>query len=183
MALLFILLLIVSSPQGLPLWSPLQLLNAFFFNFSIWLLTKEFALWTEEGNLWLQPSFFVCHWCSFLHVGLMRRGRCSSWEHVVSWKPSASVQRASPHGERGQFHMEGTLWERVLPLPVSWWELFSYRWTYQEFFSRYRVLMKQKDVLSDRKQTCKNVLEKLILVRRIFIYLHLNRYWPKALWL
>lgn len=27
--------------------------------------------------------------------------------------------------------------------------------------------MKQKDVLSDRKQTCKNVLEKLILVRTI----------------
>lgn len=41
---------------------------------------------------------------------------------------------------------------------------FPSRWTYQEFFSRYRVLMKQKDVLSDRKQTCKNVLEKLILV-------------------
>uniref|UniRef100_A0A8C7E719 Myosin VA n=1 Tax=Naja naja TaxID=35670 RepID=A0A8C7E719_NAJNA len=40
---------------------------------------------------------------------------------------------------------------------------FPSRWTYQEFFSRYRVLMKQKDVLSDRKQTCKNVLEKLIL--------------------
>ncbi|XP_073159949.1 unconventional myosin-Va isoform X3 [Lepidochelys kempii] len=40
---------------------------------------------------------------------------------------------------------------------------FPSRWTYQEFFSRYRVLMKQKDVLSDRKQTCKNLLEKLIL--------------------
>ncbi|VTJ70777.1 Hypothetical predicted protein [Marmota monax] len=40
---------------------------------------------------------------------------------------------------------------------------FPSRWTYQEFFSRYRVLMKQKDVLGDRKQTCKNVLEKLIL--------------------
>ncbi|KAF4017448.1 hypothetical protein G4228_008509 [Cervus hanglu yarkandensis] len=40
---------------------------------------------------------------------------------------------------------------------------FPSRWTYQEFFSRYRVLMKQKDVLSDRKQTCKNVLEKLIV--------------------
>ncbi|KAJ6664112.1 hypothetical protein lerEdw1_008327 [Lerista edwardsae] len=40
---------------------------------------------------------------------------------------------------------------------------FPSRWTYQEFFSRYRVLMKQKDVLNDRKQTCKNVLEKLIL--------------------
>uniref|UniRef100_A0A8C3Y8S5 Myosin VA n=1 Tax=Catharus ustulatus TaxID=91951 RepID=A0A8C3Y8S5_CATUS len=39
---------------------------------------------------------------------------------------------------------------------------FPSRWTYQEFFSRYRVLMKQKDVLGDRKQTCKNVLEKLI---------------------
>ncbi|XP_027128874.1 unconventional myosin-Va-like [Larimichthys crocea] len=39
---------------------------------------------------------------------------------------------------------------------------FPSRWTYQEFFRRYRVLMKQKDVLSDRKQTCKNVLEKLI---------------------
>ncbi|XP_040893941.1 unconventional myosin-Va-like isoform X1 [Toxotes jaculatrix] len=39
---------------------------------------------------------------------------------------------------------------------------FPSRWTYQEFFSRYRVLMKQKDVLSDRKQTCKNLLEKLI---------------------
>uniref|UniRef100_A0A8C9YAM2 Myosin VAb n=1 Tax=Sander lucioperca TaxID=283035 RepID=A0A8C9YAM2_SANLU len=39
---------------------------------------------------------------------------------------------------------------------------FPSRWTYQEFFSRYRVLMKQKDVLLDRKQTCKNLLEKLI---------------------
>lgn len=39
-----------------------------------------------------------------------------------------------------------------------------YRWTYQEFFSRYRVLMKQKDVLPDRKKTCKNLLEKLIEV-------------------
>uniref|UniRef100_A0A3B4VE94 Unconventional myosin-Va-like n=1 Tax=Seriola dumerili TaxID=41447 RepID=A0A3B4VE94_SERDU len=39
---------------------------------------------------------------------------------------------------------------------------FPSRWTYQEFFSRYRVLMKQRDILSDRKQTCKNLLEKLI---------------------
>ncbi|XP_041082396.1 unconventional myosin-Va-like isoform X2 [Polyodon spathula] len=39
---------------------------------------------------------------------------------------------------------------------------FPSRWTYQEFFSRYRVLMKQKDVLSDRRLTCRNVLEKLI---------------------
>ncbi|KAM9854202.1 unconventional myosin-Va-like [Aulostomus maculatus] len=39
---------------------------------------------------------------------------------------------------------------------------FPSRWTYQEFFSRYRVLMKQKDVLPDRKQTCINLLEKLV---------------------
>ncbi|XP_064192516.1 unconventional myosin-Va-like isoform X2 [Anguilla rostrata] len=39
---------------------------------------------------------------------------------------------------------------------------FPSRWTYQEFFSRYRVLMKQKDVQTDRKLTCRNVLEKLI---------------------
>ncbi|KAG1946486.1 unconventional myosin-Va [Pimephales promelas] len=39
---------------------------------------------------------------------------------------------------------------------------FPSRWTYQEFFSRYRVLMVQKDVLTDRKMTCKNVLEKLV---------------------
>ncbi|XP_062849399.1 unconventional myosin-Va [Trichomycterus rosablanca] len=39
---------------------------------------------------------------------------------------------------------------------------FPSRWTYQDFFSRYRVLMKQKDVLSEIKLTCQNVLEKLI---------------------
>ncbi|XP_018521855.1 unconventional myosin-Va [Lates calcarifer] len=39
---------------------------------------------------------------------------------------------------------------------------FPSRWTYQEFFSRYRVLMKQKDVLSDKKQTCKNLLANLV---------------------
>ncbi|XP_066523254.1 unconventional myosin-Va [Hoplias malabaricus] len=39
---------------------------------------------------------------------------------------------------------------------------FPSRWTYQEFFIRYRVLMKQKDVLSDRKLTCQNVLQQLI---------------------
>lgn len=38
------------------------------------------------------------------------------------------------------------------------------RWTYQEFFSRYRVLMKHQGVLSDRKQTCQNLMEKLIKV-------------------
>ncbi|XP_077568267.1 unconventional myosin-Va-like [Stigmatopora nigra] len=39
---------------------------------------------------------------------------------------------------------------------------FPSRWTYQEFFCRYRVLMKQKDVLPDGKLTSQNVLKKLI---------------------
>lgn len=45
------------------------------------------------------------------------------------------------------------------------------RWTYQEFFSRYRVLMKQKDVLPDKKLTCRNVLEKLVQVRQTAVLL------------
>ncbi|XP_013869025.1 unconventional myosin-Va [Austrofundulus limnaeus] len=43
---------------------------------------------------------------------------------------------------------------------------FPSRWTYQEFFSRYRVLMKHKEVLPDKKQTCMNLLEKLIKDKR-----------------
>ncbi|KAF7701918.1 hypothetical protein HF521_001201 [Silurus meridionalis] len=39
---------------------------------------------------------------------------------------------------------------------------FPSRWTYQEFFTRYRVLMKQKHLLSDMKSTCQNVLAQLI---------------------
>ncbi|XP_035465002.1 unconventional myosin-Vb isoform X2 [Scophthalmus maximus] len=37
------------------------------------------------------------------------------------------------------------------------------RWTYPDFFSRYRVLMRKSDVTSsDKKQVCKNLLEILI---------------------
>uniref|UniRef100_A0A8C3KY85 Myosin VA n=1 Tax=Chrysolophus pictus TaxID=9089 RepID=A0A8C3KY85_CHRPC len=62
--------------------------------------------------------------------------------------------------------LSATVIYNLRELSVVWTDAISVlwnRWTYQEFFSRYRVLMKQKDVLSDRKQTCKNVLEKLIL--------------------
>ncbi|XP_019712516.1 unconventional myosin-Va-like [Hippocampus comes] len=45
---------------------------------------------------------------------------------------------------------------------------FPSRWTYQEFFCRYRVLMKQKDVLSDVKQTCQNLLKKLIQDQNLY---------------
>ncbi|XP_060917899.1 unconventional myosin-Vb isoform X3 [Labrus mixtus] len=37
------------------------------------------------------------------------------------------------------------------------------RWTYPDFFSRYRVLLKKSDMmLSDKKQVCRNLLETLI---------------------
>uniref|UniRef100_UPI00398ED907 unconventional myosin-Va-like n=1 Tax=Pristiophorus japonicus TaxID=55135 RepID=UPI00398ED907 len=36
------------------------------------------------------------------------------------------------------------------------------RWTYVDFFSRYRVLMRKNDIHVNKKQTCKNVLENLI---------------------
>nr|XP_061812893.1 unconventional myosin-Va-like [Nerophis lumbriciformis] len=45
---------------------------------------------------------------------------------------------------------------------------FPSRWTYQEFFCRYRVLMKQKDVLHDGKQTSQNVLKKLIQDQNLY---------------
>ncbi|XP_034402698.1 unconventional myosin-Vb isoform X1 [Cyclopterus lumpus] len=36
------------------------------------------------------------------------------------------------------------------------------RWTYPDFFSRYRVLLKKSDMTADRKLVCKNLLETLI---------------------
>ncbi|XP_067824725.1 unconventional myosin-Vb-like [Heptranchias perlo] len=36
------------------------------------------------------------------------------------------------------------------------------RWTYVDFFSRYRVLMRKNDIHVNKKQSCKNVLENLI---------------------
>ncbi|XP_063816428.1 unconventional myosin-Vb isoform X1 [Pseudophryne corroboree] len=37
------------------------------------------------------------------------------------------------------------------------------RWTYHDFFNRYRVLMAKKDISqSDKKRTCKNLLENLV---------------------
>lgn len=44
----------------------------------------------------------------------------------------------------------------------------SPRWTYPDFFNRYRVLLKKKDMMSpDKKLVCKNLLETLIKVRNV----------------
>lgn len=48
---------------------------------------------------------------------------------------------------------------------------FLCRWTYIEFYSRYSILMShQEGDLSDKKQTCKNVLQRLIQVSCFFSY-------------
>lgn len=42
----------------------------------------------------------------------------------------------------------------------------SYRWTYNDFFSRYRVLMRKSDMsCPDKKLVCQKLLETLIKVR------------------
>lgn len=43
------------------------------------------------------------------------------------------------------------------------------RWTYPDFFNRYRVLLKKSDMmLADKKLVCKNLLETLIKVRKLY---------------
>lgn len=57
---------------------------------------------------------------------------------------------------RNGFH-EGYFTQKNTLLPL--------RWTYPDFFSRYRVLMKKSDMANgDKKQVCKNLLETLIKV-------------------
>lgn len=41
------------------------------------------------------------------------------------------------------------------------------RWTYPDFFNRYRVLMKKSDMtVGDKKLVCRNLLETLVKVRK-----------------
>lgn len=41
----------------------------------------------------------------------------------------------------------------------------SFRWTYHDFFNRYRVLVKKRELANtDKKAICKSVLESLIRV-------------------
>lgn len=99
---------------------------------------------------------------------------CSSSERAASWRPFASLLQVSPPGTVSvwlpglksdvgndlKFQAMGKSGVAETFLFLS----LLLRWTYQEFFSRYRVLMKQKDVLPDKKLTCRNVLEKLVRV-------------------
>lgn len=51
----------------------------------------------------------------------------------------------------------------------------SSRWTYPDFFNRYRVLMKKSDMTTaDKKLVCKNLLETLIKVGNTAAYTPLS---------
>lgn len=42
------------------------------------------------------------------------------------------------------------------------------RWTYHEFFNRYRVLMTKKNIiLNDKKETCRRLLDVVIKVIKL----------------
>lgn len=50
------------------------------------------------------------------------------------------------------------------------------RWTYPDFFNRYRVLLKKRDMMSpDKKLVCKNLLETLIKVRNVCVHCFLGK--------
>lgn len=97
--------------------------------------------------------------CTF--PGLTQRGQCNSCVHVEFWKQFESLQLVSHPGTLN--NCTASYWIAFIK-HYDCMCVFLPRWTYQEFFSRYRVLMKQKDVLTDKKMTCKNVLEKLVQV-------------------
>lgn len=107
-------------------------------------------------------------------AGLIPNALCSSSERAASWRPFASLLQVSHPGTVSaslpglKSDVDNELkFQAIGKSGVAETCLFLsllLRWTYQEFFSRYRVLMKQKDVLPDKKLTCRNVLEKLVRV-------------------
>lgn len=152
-----------------------------FSNLFIWLLTKEFSLWVSDSSLWLEPDFLCINDFPPLLIGLMRRGQCSSWEHVVSWKPFGSARQVSLLWA-WQFSNTRILMGEV-PAPLDKLNMSLFLGGLPRIFQPLSGPSWSKKMYYDRKQTCKNVLEKLIVVRKIFTHLYLNRCFTKALWL
>ena len=86
---------------------------------------------------------------------------------MASLKLFASVLKAIPPGDFICVHIVIQL-IRLLSSNVSAtlaYMVYVFRWTYIEFYSRYSVLMSHLEAdLNDKKQTCKNVLQRLIQV-------------------
>lgn len=93
-------------------------------------------------------------------------GWCSSCGPAESLKLFASVHRAIHPGE-SRFRPNSS--SRVSTVHAVGGDDDDKgnvcRWTYIEFYSRYSILMSQQEAdLSDKKQTCKNVLQRVIQV-------------------
>lgn len=93
---------------------------------------------------------------------MTRGGWCSSCGPAESSKLFASVHRATHPGD-SRFRPNSTSLISTVHVDDDG---NTCRWTYIEFYSRYSILMSQQEAdLSDKKQTCKNVLQRVIQVR------------------
>lgn len=89
-------------------------------------------------------------------------GWCSSCALVESLKPFASVRRAIHPGDSIFRTRQFTTFSCTRAIATNDGVC---RWTYIEFYSRYSILMSQQETdLKDKKQTCKNVLQRVIQV-------------------
>lgn len=97
-------------------------------------------------------------------------GWCSSCALVESLKPFASVRRAIRPGD--SIFRTSQITTFSCPYVVTTNNGVC-RWTYIEFYSRYSILMSQQETdLKDKKQTCKNVLQRVIQVSLFFSVMH-----------
>lgn len=86
--------------------------------------------------------------------------QCSNCEHVESWRPSESVPQATPPGKYSSISLSNrksisSFLHPRLFCPYS-------RWTYEEFFTRYRVLLRGSVSQDDVRRSCQSSLPYLI---------------------
>lgn len=86
--------------------------------------------------------------------------QCSNWEHVESWRPSESVLQATPPGKYSCVSLSN----KKHKFPLKSHRLFCpySRWTYEEFFTRYRVLLHGSVSQDDVRHSCQRALPDLI---------------------
>lgn len=86
--------------------------------------------------------------------------QCSSCERVESWRPSESVPQATLPGKYSSISLSNKKSISSFLHP----RLFCsyYRWTYEEFFTRYRVLLHDSVSQDDVRRSCQSALSNLI---------------------
>lgn len=112
-----------------------------------------------QKRCWINSRFY-CFLTSVIDT--TRGGWCSSCGPAESSKLFASVPRATRPGD-SRFQPNSNSLVSAVHVDDDG---NACRWTYIEFYSRYSILMSQQEAdLSDKKQTCKNVLQRVIQVR------------------